>query len=164
MAGLGSLDRVHGLTLVEDAAQAHGAQFEGQGVGSFGVGCFSLYATKNVATGEGGMVTTNDATRSQIDSGAAQSGMRARYEYEMAGHNYRLTDIQAAIGIPQMAQLEEAIGRREANAAFLSSALGALDGVVVPHVRDGCRHVWHQYTIRVTADAARSTATRSGER
>jgi dTDP-4-amino-4,6-dideoxygalactose transaminase len=79
--------------------------------------------------------------------------MRARYQYEMAGHNYRMTDLQAALGIPQMQQLETTTKQRETNAAFLNEALAGIDGLVLPTVRPGCRHAWHQYTVRVTADA-----------
>ena len=74
-------------------------------VGSFGVGCFSLYATKNVTTGEGGIITTNDEALADRLRILRNQGMRARYQYEMAGHNYRMTDLQAAIGIPQMQRL-----------------------------------------------------------
>ena len=150
---LTSLADRHGLALVEDACQAHGASDGGKVVGSFGVGCFSLYATKNVTTGEGGIITTNDAALADRLRVLRNQGMRARYQYEMAGHNYRMTDLQAAIGIPQMERLEATTTQREANAAFLNDALADIEGLVLPSVRAGCRHAWHQYTVRVTPAA-----------
>jgi perosamine synthetase len=143
----------HGLALVEDAAQSHGATLHGRPVGSFGVGCFSLYATKNVTTGEGGLVTTDDDAIADRLRVLRNQGMRARYQYEMAGHNYRMTDLQAAVGIPQLEALEGLTERREANAEFLNDALAGIEGLICPTVRAGCRHVWHQYTVRVTEGA-----------
>jgi dTDP-4-amino-4,6-dideoxygalactose transaminase len=142
-----------GLAVIEDACQAHGATVAGKVAGSFGTGCFSLYATKNVATGEGGVITTSDDALADRLRVLRNQGMRDRYEYVMAGHNYRMTDVQAAIGLPQMVRLEEVTRRREANAAFLNEALGGIDGLVVPTIRPANRHVWHQYTVRVTPDA-----------
>ena len=94
------------LALIEDAAQAHGARFGDRAGGSFGTGCFSLYATKNVTTGEGGVVTTDDDNLADRLRVLRNQGRRAVYEYEMAGHNYRMTDLQAAVGIPQMDRLD----------------------------------------------------------
>ena len=96
-----------GAAVVEDAAQAVGARHNGRPAGSFGVGCFSLYATKNLTTGEGGVVTTNDAALADRLRVLRNQGMRERYQYEMAGHNYRLTNLAAAVGLPQLARLEE---------------------------------------------------------
>ncbi len=93
------------IAVVEDAAQAHGAELDGRAVGSFGLGCFSLYATKNVTTGEGGLVTTDDEALADRLRLLRNQGMRNRYEYEVPGHNYRLTDLQAAVGIPQLERL-----------------------------------------------------------
>ena len=106
-ADMGALDAAgraeHGLAVVEDAAQAHGATVDGRGAGSFGLGCFSFYATKNLTTGEGGMVTTDDDALADRLRVLRNQGMRPRYQYEMAGHNYRLTDLQAALALPQLA-------------------------------------------------------------
>jgi dTDP-4-amino-4,6-dideoxygalactose transaminase len=148
-----SLADRHRLALVEDAAQAHGATFRGRSVGSFGTGCFSLYATKNVTTGEGGIVTTNDAAVADRLRLLRNQGMRERYQYEIVGHNYRLTDLQAAVGLPQLADLEHSTCARERNAALLDEGLAGIDGVVTPVTREGRRHVYHQYTIRVTEHA-----------
>lgn len=143
----------HGALLVEDAAQAHGASFRSRPVGSFGVGCFSFYATKNVATGEGGIITTDDGETADRLRVLRDQGMRAKYEYEVPGHNYRLTDIQAALALPQLGRLDELNARRARNAAVLSDGLSDVPGVVTPDVKPGRTHVFHQYTVRVTPEA-----------
>lgn len=137
----------HGLAVIEDAAQAHGAAIDGRRVGTFGTGCFSFYATKNVITAEGGMVTTDDDDIADRLRMLRSHGQRERYQHEILGYNFRLTDIQAAIGLAQLARLEELTARRIANADYLSRNLP--DHVVTPKVRLGNRHVFHQYTIRV---------------
>jgi len=147
------LAQEHGLALVEDAAQAHGARVAGRAVGSYGAGCFSFYATKNIMCGEGGMITTGDPALADRLRVLRNQGMRARYEYTMPGHNYRLTDLQAAIAIPQLKRLPAVNEARRANAAFLSEHLGSVPGLRIPEVPAGREHVFHQYTVRVTADA-----------
>lgn len=134
------------LKVVEDAAQAVGAGIAGQAVGTFGTGCFSLYATKNITTGEGGLITTNEDTLAERLRMLRSHGQRERYWHETLGYNYRLTDVQAAIGVAQMGRLEELTRKRILNAEYLNSRLrcGGL-----PTSRPGCRHVYHQYTIRV---------------
>jgi perosamine synthetase len=149
-ADLGSLMAIageHGLAVIEDAAQAHGATFDGRGVGTFGLGCFSFYATKNLTTGEGGMITTNDAAVADRLRVLRNQGMRARYEYVMAGHNYRLTDLQAAVVLPQLDAYAEQVATRRRNAAGLSGRLAGIDGLVLPTELPGRGHVWHQYTV-----------------
>jgi perosamine synthetase len=148
------LARERGLAIVEDAAQAHGARIAGRSVGSFGVGCFSFYATKNVMCGEGGMITTRDADLADRLRVLRNQGMRAQYQYEMPGHNYRLTDLQAAIALPQVDRLRATNEARRANAAHLSEGLRSVPGLRVPEVPGGREHVFHQYTVRVTAGAA----------
>ncbi|MBX6357100.1 MAG: DegT/DnrJ/EryC1/StrS family aminotransferase [Micromonosporaceae bacterium] len=145
-----------GAVVVEDAAQAHGARVGDRAVGSFGVGCFSLYATKNVQCGEGGLVTTADGELADRLRLLRNQGMRARYQYELPGHNWRLTDLQAAIVLPQLRRLNETVERRAANAARLTEGLAGLPGVRTPEVPAGRTHVWHQYTIRVTPQAGLS--------
>lgn len=138
----------HGLAVIEDAAQAHGTEEGGKRAGSWGTGCFSFYPTKNITTGEGGMVTTNDdcvADRARL---LRSHGMRVRYYHESLGYNFRMTNIHAAIGMAQMPKLEGFNERRIANAAYLSERLPQ-DKVQVPQVRPGTRHVFHQYTVRV---------------
>jgi dTDP-4-amino-4,6-dideoxygalactose transaminase len=153
MAAISKLADAHGLGVVEDAAQSHGAAIDGRRAGSWGLGCFSLYGTKNVTTGEGGLVTTDDDELADRMRLLRNQGMRARYEYEVPGHNYRLTDLQAAVGIPQLRRLDEIVERRNRNAERLTDGLNGVPGLSVPSVVPGRRHVWHQYTVRVTADA-----------
>jgi dTDP-4-amino-4,6-dideoxygalactose transaminase len=145
--------REHGLHLVEDAAQAHGASIGDRRAGSFGLGCFSFYGTKNVTTGEGGMITTDDDDLADRLRVLRNQGMRQRYQYEVAGHNYRLTDLQAALAIPQLARLEERTARRRANADRLIAGLAGVPGLRVPQQLPGRGHVWHQFTVLITEDA-----------
>ena len=155
MAPLTEIARRSGLHLVEDAAQAHGAGYEGRGAGSFGLGCFSFYATKNVTTGEGGMITTADAVLADRLRVLRNQGMRARYRYELAGHNYRMTDLHAAVGLPQVTRIAEITARRRHNAARLTEGLAGLDGVRLPVELPGRSHVWHQYTVLLPEPADR---------
>ena len=154
MEQISALAGRHQVSLVEDAAQAHGASVHGRPVGSFGTGCFSFYATKNVATGEGGIVTTDDDDVADRLRVLRNQGMRNRYEYELPGHNYRLTDIQAALALPQLERLAELNARRVLNATRLSAELSDVPGLVTPVVKPGREHVFHQYTVRVTRDSA----------
>ena len=144
----------HGLGIVEDAAQAVGARLAGRPAGSYGLGCFSLYATKNVTTAEGGVITTDDDALADRLRVLRNQGMRARYQYEMAGHNYRMTDLHAAVGIPQLARVAEVSAARQRNAEFLTKNLSDVPGLRLPAVQPGRTHVWHQYTVLVTEDAA----------
>ncbi|WP_300594980.1 DegT/DnrJ/EryC1/StrS aminotransferase family protein [Microbacterium sp.] len=136
-----------GLSLVEDAAQAHGAAFRGRSAGTFGTGCFSFYATKNLTTGEGGIITTADDEMARELKILRNQGMQARYEYVMAGHNYRMTDLQAALALPQIEGYGEQISRRQSNAAALTERLQGIAGLVLPRELADRRHVWHQYTL-----------------
>lgn len=144
------------LRLVEDAAQAHLATAKGYPVGTFDLGCFSLYATKNLMAGEGGLVTASRTPDAAFLRVLRNQGMQDRYDYVAVGYNYRLTDLAAALAVGQLARLRQATAQRSKNASFLTQALTGLPGVVLPAVLDGYEHVWHQYTIRVTAQAALS--------
>lgn len=155
MGPLTGLAERSGLHLVEDAAQAHGAGYGGRGAGSFGMGCFSFYATKNVTTGEGGMITTRDDAVADRLRVLRNQGMRARYQYEMAGHNYRMTDLHAAVGLPQVTRIADVAARRRRNAARLTAGLAGLDGVRLPREVPGRSHVWHQYTVLLPESADR---------
>jgi perosamine synthetase len=143
----------HGLALVEDAAQAVGATIEGRPAGSYGLGCFSLYATKNVTTAEGGVITTGDAALADRLRVLRNQGMRQRYQYEVPGHNYRMTDLHAALGIPQLGRLAELNELRRHNAELLTKGLVGLPGLRLPATLPGRAHVWHQYTVLVTEEA-----------
>ncbi len=138
----------HGLIVVEDACQAHGATFRGRMAGSFGHGAFSLYATKNMTTAEGGFVTTNDDTLADWLRLYRNQGMRARYQFEMLGYNFRMTDLAAAIGLAQLAKLPRNTARRQAIAARYDAVFGELP-IGLPITPDGRTHVFHQYTLDV---------------
>lgn len=154
LPALSALADRHDLALVEDAAQAHLAAVQGRPVGSWGVGCFSLYATKNLTSGEGGLVTTNDPALADRLRLLRNQGMRERYRYEVAGHNYRLTDLAAAVALPQLGRLAEATERRRRNAARLREGLAGIPGLLLPPPPPpGIAHVYHQFTVRVTEDA-----------
>lgn len=153
MEAICKLAERHDLSVIEDAAQAHGARFNDRSVGSFGLGCFSLYATKNITAGEGGVITTNDASIADRLRILRNQGMRAQYEYELRGHNFRMTEVQAAIAIPQLRRLAEISQRRRSNARTLSEGLSGLPGLQLPLEPSGTTHVYHQFTIRVDSDA-----------
>ena len=150
MRTIANVAREHNLVIVEDAAQALGASLDGQPVGSFGTGCFSFYATKNLTTGEGGVVTTDDDDVAASLRVLRNQGQLARYEYERPGFNLRMTELQAALGVAQMSRLFELVEVRRYNARILSEGLRGIEGVVLPSAAHGRRHVFHQYTIRVT--------------
>ena len=154
MAALLPIARQHGLRVVEDSAQAHGARQFATTTGAFGdLGCFSFYATKNLATGEGGMVTTNDDELADKLRVLRNQGMRQRYEYVMAGHNYRMTDLQAAVAIPQLERYDRNVAARQHNANRLTEGLRDVPGLVTPQELPGRRHVWHQYTVVLTDES-----------
>ncbi|GAB3311327.1 aminotransferase class I/II-fold pyridoxal phosphate-dependent enzyme [Epidermidibacterium keratini] len=149
MAALQQIADKHGLAIYEDAAQAHGAEFDGTRVGSFGkFAAFSLYPTKNMTSGEGGMVSTADEDLARTVRLLRNQGMEKRYENELVGFNTRMTDIHAAIGRVQLGKLDGWTKTRQQNAKFLDENLS---GVIVPPVADNATHVYHQYTIRVDA-------------
>jgi perosamine synthetase len=147
MHQLMSLAASHGLHVIEDAAQAHAADIDGRRVGGFGVGCFSFYATKNVTSGEGGCVTTDDSMLAERLRLLRNQGMRTRYDYAMIGQNWRMTDVAAAIAIPQMEHLDAIVRVRRSNAAALTSLLEGNPAVTAPRVPSGRGHAWHQYTV-----------------
>ena len=146
----------HGLALIEDACQAHAAAINGQPVGSFGTGCFSFYATKNMTTGEGGMVTTNDPRLAEQIRLWRNQGQRTRYDHQTVGHNLRMTEIQAAIGLVQIDKLANFTEKRIRNAAFFNEQFRAR--VQTPVVRPGYRHVFHQYALNIPGERDRWAA------
>jgi perosamine synthetase len=150
MTRLGAVAQRHGLAIYEDAAQAHGATWQGQPVGTFGAfAMFSLYPTKNMTSGEGGMVACANSEIVRMIRLLRNQGMERRYENEIVGFNARMTDLHAAIGRTQLAKLPGWTQQRQQNAKFLDANLS---GVVVPPVADGAIHVYHQYTIRIAED------------
>ena len=147
MTEINAIAARHNLLVIEDAAQAHGAMLDGAPVGALGTtAAFSFYPTKNMTSGEGGMVTTGCPHLARQVRLLRNQGMEQRYRNEVIGFNTRMTDIHAAIGRVQLAKLADWTEQRQKNAAFLDANLR---GVVVPPVAPGAVHVYHQYTIRV---------------
>lgn len=142
----------HDLVVVEDACQAHGAEYLGKKVGGFGTGCFSFYPTKNMTTGEGGIITTDNEEVGNLARCLREHGCKKRYVHDILGFNFRMTDIGAAIGIAQLKKLDHFNEKRIENAMYLSRGLEDVEGILVPEIDEGCKHVFHQYTIRVTGD------------
>lgn len=150
MRELRALAAQHGIELYEDAAQAHGASLDGQRVGTFGrFAMFSLYPTKNMTSGEGGMVAAESVELARAVKLLRNQGMEKQYENEVVGFNARMTDIHAAIGRVQLTKVDAWTTTRQQNAAFLDANLR---GVITPPVAEGAVHVYHQYTIRVSED------------
>lgn len=148
--GLLGVAEEFGLLVFEDAAQAHGACWRGRPVGSFGVfGMFSLYPTKNMTSGEGGMVVCADADVARGVRLLRNQGMERQYANEVVGFNARMTDVHAAIGRVQLGFVDGWTAVRQENARVLSAGLAGLSGVSVPFVAPEASHVFHQYTIRV---------------
>jgi perosamine synthetase len=142
----------HAIPLIEDAAQAHGALYHGVKAGNLGkLACFSFYATKNMITGEGGMVTTNDKPLADKLRLIVNHGQSEKYLHTMLGYNYRMTDIAAAIGVVQLKKLDKFNMRRRKNAEYYAANLTA-KGIVKPKVADNVQHVYHQYVIQVTPE------------
>lgn len=145
--------RKHRLVLIEDAAQAHGAKLEGKKTGALGhIGCFSFYATKNMTTGEGGMVVTDNKDYAQKARLFRQHGEAKKYDYVCLGFNYHTTDIATSIGRAQLRRLPRLNQRRIKNAQFYYDDLEGIKGLILPVVKKEVRHVFHQFTIRVTPD------------
>ncbi len=155
MDALQAIADQHGLKIIEDACQAVGAKYHGKAAGSIGTGCFSLYATKNVMAGEGGMITTSDDAVAEKCRMLRNHGMKRRYYHDMLGYNFRTTDLCSAIGLAQLDRLEEFTAKRRANAAYFTSKI---ESVITPKVKDGYEHVWHQYTVRVDGGRDRYAA------
>jgi dTDP-4-amino-4,6-dideoxygalactose transaminase len=153
---LADISSRHGLLLVEDAAQAHAAMYDSVPVGALGdVAAFSFYATKNMTTGEGGMVVCRDQATARRVRLLRNQGMEARYHNEVPGLNNRMTDLAAAIGRVQLRRLPRWNDERRVVAAAYTKRL---EGVVTPYVMPEANPVWHQYTIRTTRREALHTA------
>lgn len=152
MRRIAQIAEKHGLTVIEDACQAPGAEYEGRKVGSLRTGCFSFYPTKNITTGEGGIITTNDEAIAKKARMTRNQGQRGRYIHEILGYNYRMTETAAALGICQLRKLDEYNQKRGENALFLTKGISKIKGLIPPFVTPGVKHVFHQFTIRVTED------------
>lgn len=138
------------IALIEDAAQAHGAEYKGKKAGSFGdMACFSLYATKNMTTAEGGIITTNNSDLAERARLLINHGQTQKYQHDLLGYNYRMTEICAALGLVQLKKLDGFNKKRNENASLLSGSIQKIGGLTVPYVASDVKHVFHQYVIRV---------------
>lgn len=147
MKEITDIARRNNLAIFEDAAQAHLAKLADQAVGTFGqFAVFSMYPTKNMTSGEGGMVVCEDESFARRVRLLRNQGMDRQYENELVGLNNRMTDIHAAIGRVQLRRLPEWTKKRQENAAFLDAHISK---AITPQVAQGASHVYHQYTIRV---------------
>ena len=145
------------IFLVEDAAQAHGAEYKGQKAGSIGeMGCFSFYATKNMTAGEGGMITTNDAELARKARLLINHGQNQKYHHDTLGYNYRITELCAAIGSAQLKKLDGFNKKRRENAALLSNGIRNFKGLTAPHVDKDVKPIFHQYVVRVEENYPKS--------
>ena len=142
----------HDISVIGDAAQAHGTQYGGKMVGSFGdMECFSFYPTKNMTTGEGGIITTNNEELVERIYSLRNHGREKTkwgYEHGCIGYNYRMTDIAAAIGLEQLKKLPNFNQKRREHAGYLNEKLGDVEGIEIPYVLENTEHVYHQYTIK----------------
>ncbi len=153
MKEIKKIAKKHNLFVIEDACQAHGATIDGKKAGSIGIaGCFSFYATKNMTTGEGGMITTNNPGIAKKVKLLRQHGMEKRYHHKILGYNFRMMDITAALGIEQLKLLDERNKIRQSNAAFLTKELSKIGNIQTPKFDKTLTHVFNQYTIRVKKD------------
>jgi len=154
----------HSVHVIGDACQAHGAVYDGKMVGSFGdVECFSFYPTKNMTTGEGGMVTTNNQEVAELMISLRNHGREKTkwgYEHGRLGYNYRMTDIGAAIGLEQLKKLPKNIQIRQKNAAYFNAHLKTVE---IPYVLPKATHAYHQYTIKSKNRDALTTSLKKNE-
>lgn len=140
----------HGLRIIEDAAQAHGASYRGKPPGAFAdAACWSFYASKNMTTGEGGMITTNDDQMTEKLQLMRSHGEKEKYKSVMLGHNYHMPEIEAAIGSAQLRKLPKFVAKRRENARILSRQLGKTKSLKLPEEPEGYKHSWYLYTIRL---------------
>lgn len=147
---LKKLARDRSVALIEDAAQAHGAEYKGAKIGSIGdMTCFSMYAGKNMTTGEGGMITTSDDDYSEKLRMIRSHGEQRPYWPTTVGNNYRMTELLAAVGVAQLRKLPSFLERRRKNAQFLGERLGTLGKVVPPKEPEGRKSAWYLYTLRL---------------
>jgi len=153
MDALKEIAEDHGLALVEDAAQAHGAEFKGLKAGGLGdVGCFSFYATKNMTTGEGGMITTNKSELARKARLIRNHGDAGKYYHVILGYNYRMSEASAALGSVQLRKLDKMNERRRKNAEALTSGIEKISGLTPPYLKNNVKHVFYQYVVRVEED------------
>ncbi|MDH5481518.1 MAG: DegT/DnrJ/EryC1/StrS family aminotransferase [Candidatus Bathyarchaeota archaeon] len=140
----------HGLSIIEDAAQAHGATYKGKPAGALAdVACWSFYKSKNMTTGEGGMITTNNDEMAGNMRFIRSHGEKKKYKSLMLGHNYRMPEIEAAIGCVQLQKLPKFLAKRRENAKRLAEKLGKTEHLQLPKEPKGYKHSWYLYTVRL---------------
>ena len=153
MEELKEIAQDHGIFLVEDAAQAHGAEYRGQKVGGIGnIGCFSFYATKNMTTGEGGMIMTNNGEFARRARLLRDHGQTEKYHHIVLGYNYRMTELSAAVGLVQLKKLDELNEKRIKNAKMLNEGIEKIRSLTPPYVEKYAKHVFYQYVVKVEED------------
>lgn len=155
MESLTSLAKKHHLVAIEDACQAHGAEIKGKKVGSFGTGVFSFYATKNMTTAEGGMITTNNSSIAEKLKLLRSHGSNERGIHALLGYNFRMTDLAAALGLEQLKRLEKFNRKRIRNAKFFSKNI-KVKGIILPKAKRDFKHVYYQYTLRIIPGAPKT--------
>lgn len=150
MKGIREIADKHQLFVIEDAAQAHGASYKGKPPGAFAdVACWSFYASKNMTTGEGGMVTTNNDEIAEKLRFMRSHGEKEEYKSVMLGHNYHMSEIHAAIGCVQLARLPKFVAKRRENARRLTANLRREPKLQLPRQPKGYKHSWYLYTVRL---------------
>ena len=153
MADMESINKIakkHNLLVIEDSAQAHGAEIRGKRAGSWGLaGCFSFYPSKNMTTSEGGMITTDSKKIAESSKLIRNQGMGSQYQYKRVGYNFRMTNIEAAIGVEQLKKLEKMNRARAKNSSYLNKKFENTKGIFTPKVPKNYRHVYHQYTLKI---------------
>jgi len=148
------LKNKYGFILLEDCAQAHGALYKGKAVGTFGrAGAFSFYATKNMTTGEGGIILSGNSSVEKLARCAINHGRKDHSTFDMLGYNYRMTNISAGIGLVQLKHLADWNAARLNNAKFFNSNLEGLSFLQTPQIKESTMPVFHQYTVRVSPAA-----------
>jgi perosamine synthetase len=153
MGALKEIAEDYRVALVEDAAQAHGAEVKGRKAGGLGdIGCFSLYATKNMTTGEGGVITTNNGELAKKTRLIINHGDTGKYNHTVLGYNYRMNEASAAVGSVQLKKLDKLNEKRRMNAKALTDGIKKISGLTPPHVNDDVKHVFCQYVVRVEED------------
>lgn len=150
MKELKEIAQDHRILLIEDAAQAHGAEYKGNKVGGLSnIGCFSFYATKNMTTGEGGMITTNNGELAKKACLLRDHGQTEKYRHTILGYNYRMTELSAAVGLVQLKKLDELNEKRRENAKMLTKGIRKVPGLTAPYVEKDVKHVFYQYVVSV---------------
>jgi len=155
MDAINKIAKDHNLVVLEDACQSHNAKYKGKYAGNLGTaGAFSLYATKNMMSGEGGLLTTDSEEVYERAKRFRQHGMRQTgdYAYIDIGYNYRLTDVLASIALVQLDRLDKFTEKRQKNAKYLLKNLKGIKGLILPNVDKDYEQCWHQFTIKITSD------------